>query len=113
MRELKPQPRLADTASRREAEEVLEIRARRCLLEEEAKFARQKLVRESVEIGHRRLSLIQRFLLSGAVFISFVLALVGSLSLPALVVALAFGGVGIAARNVGGPRGRISAARRE
>lgn len=100
MRGLKPQFQPADIAARRELEEVLEVRARRRLLEEEAKQARQQLVRGRVEIGHRRLALIERVLLLGTMLISFVLALVGSLSLPAtLLVAAALGGARFAARK--------------
>jgi hypothetical protein len=103
MRELKPQPQPVDIAARRELEEVREIRARSRLLEEEAKNVRQQRVRDRVEIGHRRLALIQRFLLLGAMLISFVLAFIGSLSLPvALLVAGGLGSAGITARKVGG-----------
>jgi len=40
-----------------------EVRARWRLLEEEARLVRQQQVRDHVEIGHRRLALIERFLL--------------------------------------------------
>jgi hypothetical protein len=81
------------------------VRARRRLLEEEAKQVRQQRARDHVEIGHRRLALIERFLLLGAMLLSFVLALLGSLSLPvALLVAGGFGGAGVAAWRGGGGR---------
>jgi hypothetical protein len=100
MRELKPQPQPADIAALRELEEMLEVRARRRLLEEEAKNVRQQRARNRVEIGHRRLALIERFLLLGMMLFAFALALVGNLSLPlALLVAGALGGAGVAARK--------------
>lgn len=100
MRELKPQPQRVDIAAQRELEEVLEIRARRRLLEEEARNVRQQRARDRVETSHRRLALIQRFLMLGAMLISFVLALLGSLSL-ALVLLVAGGLSGVAAHRHG------------
>jgi hypothetical protein len=89
-------PTLEEIARFRELEEAR-------LLRVQGRLARQQLVRGQVEIGHRRLDLIWRFLLLGMMLISFVLALVGSLSLPAgaLLVAGGLGGAGLVARKSG------------
>jgi hypothetical protein len=103
MRELKQQGQPSDIASRRELEEMLEVRERKRLLRAEGHLAQQQLVRGQVEIGHRRLDLIWRFLLLGMTLVSFAFALAGSLSLPvAMLVASGLGGTGIAARRGGG-----------
>lgn len=98
--EVARQPTLEEIARFREREEALEVRERKRLLRAQGRLARQQLVRGQVEIGHRRLDLIWRFLLLGIMLISFALALVGSLSLPAaLLVAGGLGGAGVAARK--------------
>lgn len=93
-----PLETLEEVAFFRAREEALEVRARRRLLEEQRRLARQHWSRGQVEIGHRRLALIERAVLFVIAVIAAVLAALGTVSLTAALLAGAvFGGLRFAA----------------
>lgn len=84
-------------------EEALEALARRRLLEEEVRLARQRRSRDRVDLGHRRLALIERATLGIISLVTFVTSLallvLGAVSPAIAQTSAALSGVGVASRG--------------